>query len=39
LTAQAAARNSWAEQAAEKLSPEGGGGFNPRIKPAKSIGL
>jgi hypothetical protein len=26
-------------QAAEKLDPEGGGGFNPRIKPAESMGL
>jgi hypothetical protein len=25
-------------QAAEKPGPEGGGGFNPRIKPAESIG-
>jgi hypothetical protein len=24
---------AWALQAAEKLNPEGDGGFNPRIKP------
>ncbi|MGB6688513.1 MAG: hypothetical protein WBE76_11775, partial [Terracidiphilus sp.] len=30
---------SWALQVAEKLEPEGGGGFNPRIKPAESKGL
>jgi hypothetical protein len=28
-----------AVQAAEKLEPEGGGGFNPRIKPAESVRL
>jgi len=28
---------SWALQAAEKLDPEGGGGFNPRIKPTGSM--
>jgi hypothetical protein len=27
-----------AKQAAEKPGPKGGGGFNPRIKPAESIG-
>jgi poly(A) polymerase len=27
-----------AEEAAEKLDPEGGGGLNPRIKPAESMG-
>jgi hypothetical protein len=29
-------RRDWASPAAEKLDPEGGGGFNPRIKPAES---
>ena len=28
--------SGWALQAAEKLDPEGGGGFNPRIKPTGS---
>jgi hypothetical protein len=27
----------WALQATEKLDPEGGGGFNPRIKPTESM--
>ena len=31
-----AAKPAWALQAAEKLIPEGGGGFNPRIKPIES---
>jgi hypothetical protein len=26
-------------QTAEKVFPEGGGGFNHRVKPAKSMGL
>jgi hypothetical protein len=29
-------REAGVSQAAEKLTPEGGGGFNPRITPAKS---
>jgi hypothetical protein len=29
-------QKSGAIQAAEKLIPEGGGGFNPRIKPTES---
>jgi hypothetical protein len=31
-----ATESCWALQAAEKLDSEGGGGFNPRIKPAES---
>jgi hypothetical protein len=30
--------SQWAEQAAEKLGPEGGGGFNPCIRPIESSG-
>jgi Ser/Thr protein kinase RdoA (MazF antagonist) len=30
--------SQWAEQATEKLGPEGGGGFNPRIRPIESSG-
>jgi hypothetical protein len=31
-----AAISTWASQPAEKLDLEGGGGFNPRIKPTES---
>jgi hypothetical protein len=34
--AETVAKGCWALQAAEKLDPEGGGGFNPRIKPTES---
>jgi phosphoribosylanthranilate isomerase len=36
--AASAATSMRASQAAEKRDPEGGGGFNPRIKPAESMG-
>jgi hypothetical protein len=29
-------KEKWASQAAKKRDPEGGGGFNPRIKPTES---